>query len=139
MVGVLYRLHEAGKDYTKQLRDLAAFVGQQLTKSDVRGAFGSIDAEMFAKQLLLKPEMIPADLNEAEMLHLIEQMKRGEGDEFQDWYWMKCLELNTRDERVSDLFYWPGEYFGDGDDTRDLTAKEILQTALASGRKGKNR
>jgi len=31
---------------------------------------------------------------------------------------------------LTDLIYWPGVYFGDGDNSREMTPKEILDTAL---------
>lgn len=46
---------------------------------------------------------------------------------------MSLLEANLPCRNVSDLIFWPGHYFGDGDNSRDLTPKEILDIALAAG------
>jgi hypothetical protein len=131
----LYRLHERGLDYNSPLETLSALAGKDLSKSDVRGAFGSVDPETFARDVLLARRPLPTDLSYDEMLELIRRICKVEGSEFQIGYWLSCLEANTRDGRISDLIYWPGEYFGDGDDSRELSPKEILDAALAAGRK----
>jgi hypothetical protein len=53
-------------------------------------------------------------------------------DELQSHYWLACLKANTGDDGISDLIFWPGAYFGDGDDTRIMSSSEILATALQS-------
>ncbi|MCY1461663.1 hypothetical protein D9M71_793420 [compost metagenome] len=45
-------------------------------------------------------------------------------------FWLEMLALNIADARISDLFFWPGEYFGDGDNARELTPEQIIETAL---------
>ena len=35
----------------------------------------------------------------------------------------------------SDLIFWPGEYFGDGDDSRELTAEEVADEIISSAKK----
>jgi hypothetical protein len=131
----LYRLHERGQDSTSPLETLSTLAGKQLTGSDVRGAFGSVDAETFARDSLLNRMPIPTDLSYDEMLEMVRRICKVEGSEFQIGYWLTCLEANTHNGRISELIYWPGEYFGDGDHSRELSPKEILDAALAAGRK----
>ncbi len=131
----LYRLQERGLDCTAPLETLSALTGKELTKSDVRAAFGSVDAETFARDVLLNRLPIPTDLSYDEMLELVRRISTVEGSEFQIGYWLSCLKANTHNGRISDLIYWPGEYFGDGDHSRELSPKEILDAALAAGRK----
>ena len=42
---------------------------------------------------------------------------------------MRVLEHHL-DPRISDLIHWPGEYFGDGDNSRELSPQDILDIAL---------
>jgi len=44
------------------------------------------------------------------------------------------LEYNLDDPKISDLIYWPGEYFGDGDNAREMTAEEMAEAVLARKR-----
>ena len=134
----LYRLHEAGKNYASQLRDFAELVGKPVTKHDVDAAFGSIDPESFAQGVLANYDGVPTDLTDEEMVELFENLCTAKGTELQQSYWLRCLELNTGDDQVSDLIFWPDIYFGDGNLAREMPAKEMLQTALATGKKKKS-
>jgi hypothetical protein len=131
----LYRLHERGADYSSQLQTLSALAGKPVRKPDVDGAFGDAEPETFARDLLLDRVPIPTDLSYDEMLELVRRICNVEGSEFQIGYWLRCLEANTGNSRISDLIYWPGEYFGEGENARELSPKEILDAALAAGRK----
>jgi hypothetical protein len=67
------------------------------------------------------------------MIELLERICSADGTEFQISYWVNCLELNTGDDRISDLIFWPDDYFGDSQD-HEMTAQEILETAIKAGR-----
>ena len=133
----LYRLHGARVDYSHQLKELAALVGKEVTKSDVDAAFGSVDPETFAAGLFTSRVAIPTDLSFEEMLEVVESIYTGKAPESLASYWIRCLEANTGDAGISDLIFWPGEYFGDGNNRRRMSPREILETAIAAGRKAK--
>jgi len=130
----MYLLHEHGRNYEELLERFSELVGEPVNRSDVRGAFGSIDSDEFARQMLLDPKDVPTDLSEPEMLELLERIRQADGDEFQIGYWLNCLAVNTGDERISDLIYWPGEYFEDGNNCREMSSREILDVAMAAGK-----
>jgi hypothetical protein len=129
----IYRLHEAGGDYAPQLQEFARILGKSVPQFDVDAAFGSISPESFAEGLLMDRSRMPKDLSESEMLELIERICKADGTESQISYWLNCLEVNAGDDRISDLIFWPGEYFGGDDNGRELTPHEILRTAMAKG------
>jgi hypothetical protein len=52
-----------------------------------------------------------------------------DGAEHEINFWV--LALNIPDPRVSDLIFWPGEYFGDGDNRRELSAEQVVDIALS--------
>ena len=129
----IYSVFEAGKDCSSCVRELAILSGRPIHAFAVDAAFGSVSPETFARRQLTDWHNLPADLSDAEMLEVVERVVDFSGDDFQTEYWIACLALNTGDSRISDLFFWPGEYFGDGDNSRELSASEILATALKSG------
>lgn len=133
----LYQLHEAGQDYSSERAELCDLVEKPVSALDVDAAFGSIDPVTFARGLL--PAAIPNDLTADEMLEMIQRICTARGTEFQIGYWLRCLVANTGDDRISDLIFWPDEYFGDGNRARQMSPKEILETALAAGRTKRNR
>ncbi|HSZ59280.1 MAG TPA: hypothetical protein VK797_26800 [Tepidisphaeraceae bacterium] len=131
----LYRLHEAGQDYARELITLSEFTGRALTRFDVDAAFGSVAPETFAAGLLVDRTKIPRDLSEPEMLELLGRVCTSNGTEFQIGYWLNCLEVNTGDAQISGLVFWPGEYFRDGNNSREMSPSEMLAVALANGRR----
>jgi hypothetical protein len=48
---------------------------------------------------------------------------------------LKCLALNTGDDQISDLIYWPDQYRGGKYEGQELEPEKILEIALRSGRK----
>lgn len=128
----LYARFEAGEDCTAGLQQLGSIAGMTISKFDLEGAFGSVDAKAFSRQLLVDWSRMPRGLSEPEMLELIERIVSAKADDVQTVYWLRCLEANTGDSNISDLIFWPGEYFGDGDNGRELSAEQILETALRS-------
>jgi hypothetical protein len=55
---------------------------------------------------------------------LVEVTRRicaAEGEEWEHEFWLRLLQASASVPNVSDLIYWPGEFFGDGDNSRPLT------------------
>jgi hypothetical protein len=132
----IYAAHEAGHTYDESLAMLGKLVGKSVMPHQVHMAFGSVSPQSFAHDLLLHSAQIPSDLSDSEMLELLQHVLRPSRGELRTSFWLACIKENTGDPRVSDLIYWPGEYFGDGDNRRTLSAHEILQTAKAHGSRG---
>ncbi|HEY4370503.1 MAG TPA: hypothetical protein VGN52_01070 [Burkholderiales bacterium] len=126
----IYRLFEAGVDYSEELDEVAQTVGRTTSSFDVHSAFGSVSPETFARLILIGRKSVPSDLNHAEMLERVERVCHANGSESDITYWIDCLRVNTGDKRISDLIFWPGEYFADGDNSRELTPVGILTTAV---------
>jgi len=131
----IYALHEAGADYSAQLKRLCLISGHPIHILEVQSAIDSISPETFARNVLIDWNGISENINNEELLEMIDRICNCDGDEFQMDYWIECVRVNTRDENVSDLIFWPGTYFGDGDDSRSMSPSEILATALESGSK----
>lgn len=76
------------------------------------------------------PNIIP-NITYEELLELMMRVYNATGSETEHDYWLELLEVNLRNPRLSDLIYWPGEYFGDGNNSREMSPKELLDNALA--------
>ena len=126
----VFRLHEAGRTYANELQRLSRIAGRIVGPFAVDTAFGSGDPEYFARSLLIDWDNIPDDLSRDEMLELLERVCAADGSPDRIDYWVKCLAVNTGDENISDLIFWPDLYFGAEYDGRELLAPEILDVAL---------
>jgi len=131
----IYALYESGSDYTANLKRLGLLSGHPVHGFAVHAAFGSAKPETFARRQLIAWDRLPADLTQQEMLEMIEGVCGSiKADEIQREYWLACLRANTGDNKIGDLIFWPGTYFGDGNNARVMSAPEILATALKAGR-----
>ena len=74
------------------------------------------------------------DISRAELVELARRVMEDEGEEHEIGYWLDMLALNIPDANVSDLIYWPGEYFGDGNNYRALTPEQVIDIATARSR-----
>lgn len=129
----IYWLHESGSNYDAQLKNVSRLAGRIVDVPMVLYAFGSCNAESFARRLLINWQNIPSDLSKDEMLNLVEAIFNARGEPTNVEYWLKCLEVNTGDAKISDLIFWPDLYQGGKYIDKLLTPEEILNIALENG------
>jgi hypothetical protein len=124
-----YARHEAGAEYGEILARLAEVTGQSVSKMDADAAFGSVDPETWARDLLLTDHRCPSDLTDAELLELLQAICTCDGEEWQMGWWLRCVEANTNCSDISGLVFYPKETLGPADGREDLTPEEILVEA----------
>jgi len=132
IVKIVYRRHERGLSYESELAQLNELTGKQLGYRDICGAFGSVNEETYAHDVLSDTIAYPNDLSQAELLTLLELVMNAEGEDWQYQYWLDLVELNTGCANLSDLIFYPEEYFGPDAPDHDLSAEEILAEATSN-------
>lgn len=115
--------------------ELAEFnreAGTNLGFPDFQGIYGGQDHDTWVRKVLAEryQRRLP-DITRAELVELVRRVMEAEGTEHEIDFWLDMLALNIPDPEVSDLIYWPGEYFGDGDNSRELTPDQVVDIALA--------
>ena len=73
----------------------------------------SQDQEEFVREVLYPRPVFVADLNYAEARAVLESVVRVELKEAETVYFLKWLEAQFPNCNISDLIYWPDEWFGD--------------------------
>lgn len=115
--------------------DLAEFnreAGTDLAALDFQGISGGQDHRTWVCKLLAEPSVRPVSaITRAELVEMVRRVKADEGAEEEIEFWLKMLAVNLPDPQVSNLLFWPGVYFGDGDDTRDLSPEQVVDVARA--------
>jgi hypothetical protein len=134
LTNVVFQLHESGREYVEELKHISQLLGRIVSQIDVLGAFGSTDADGFARRLAIGWHTVPMDLSEPELLELFDAVCEVRGNQELLEYWVRCLALNTGDDRVSDLIFWPEQYFGAGYDGRERSPAEMLEIVLRKRR-----
>nr|WP_180203137.1 hypothetical protein [Pseudomonas sp. SbOxS1]NYU02765.1 hypothetical protein [Pseudomonas sp. SbOxS1] len=124
----------AGADQDRARNLLAEFNREamtHLTFLDFQGLYGAQDHDTWVRQILAAPyERRLKGISQSELIEIARRVMNADSPEHATDFWLKMLVLNIPDVRVSDLFFWPGEYFGDGDNARELTPEQIIETAL---------
>lgn len=123
--------HEAGTSF--------AFRDFQDIYRDFQDIYEGQDHETWVRRILARPQRV-ADVTRAELVEMARRVMASEGKEHENDYWLDMLAVNIPDSRISDLIYWPGEYFGDGDNFRELTPELVVEIACSrlkdEGREG---
>jgi hypothetical protein len=102
--------------------------------ADFQGSAGGQDQATWARKILAIPfqKRLP-DISRAELLEMICRVASAEGEEHEIDFWLGLLEIHIPAPRISDLIFWPGGYFGDGNNDRELTPEQVLDIAQAAG------
>jgi hypothetical protein len=131
----LYGLHQTGLPVEEGLKRLSALCGVEVDRSALKGAFGSVPAESFAKDLLASRLPCPTGLSKEELIELIQAVCEVRGEEWQSTYWLRCLEANTGCPEIIDLIYYPADVLGPDDGREELSPEEVLAEAAKRPRR----
>lgn len=104
--------------------------GTTLAFLDFQGISGGQDHAEWVRNVLAAARKPPV-LTRSEAVELVRRILQNEIADRDLEYWIDVLAENLGDSQFSDLVFWPGEYFGDGNDSRVMTAEEIVETSLA--------
>jgi hypothetical protein len=126
-------LIHSGKDADSLIRRFNKEAGRSFSKREIARHLTNTDEETFVRETLTPPPTKLPDITYEELLELVTRVCQATGSGSEHEYWLTLLEVNLGNPQLSDLIYWPGEYFGDGDNSREMSPKEILDIALADG------
>jgi hypothetical protein len=124
---------ERGQELVEQFNREA---GTSFAYQDFQGIYGSMDADVWVRMNLVgrSVKVIP-DITNEELLEMIRRVRAvSEWEEHESGFWLEMLEVNLSPDIVT-MIYYPGDYLGDGDNTQDLSEKQILDIALAAKKK----
>jgi hypothetical protein len=126
------QIGDADQDQTRsQLAEFNREAMTDLTSLDFQGIDGIQDHDTWVRQILMGPyERRLKDISQSELIEMAQRVMDTNIREYVSCFWLQMLALNIPDARISDLFIWPAEYFGDGDDAQELIPEQIIETAL---------
>src|SRR5215469_10848208 len=121
--------------WEKELAEFNAEAGTDLEFLDFQGIYGGQDHETWVRKVVAASHQrrLP-DISHAELVELVRRVMEANGKEHEIDFWLGMLALNIPDPRVSDLIYWSGEYFGDGNNARELLPEQVIDIAQARAR-----
>lgn len=121
--------------HREQTREqLAAFNRQAMTELefiDFQGIYGGQDHDTWVRKVLATPfERRVADVTKRELIELARRVMECDGAEHEIDFWLSMLAINIPNERVSDLIFWPNEYFNDINYSQRLSPEQVIEIAL---------
>ena len=128
----------AAGQWEDHLDEFNQTAGTTLTYDDFQGIYGGQDHDTWVRKVLSDPHLMRLpDIQREELVELARRVMEEAGPEHEIDFWLGMLELNIPDPRISDLIYWPGEYFGDGVTVpAEMTPEQVIDTALERARAG---
>jgi hypothetical protein len=102
------------------------------TFGDFQGVYGAEEHDVYVRRLLATRSLptIP-DLSRDDVAAAFQRILDPHCPDHERCFLLNTLALNLSDPMISDLVYWPEEYFGDGNNARNMTATEMADASLA--------
>lgn len=119
-----------------ELAEFNAAAGMSLGFDVFQGIYGGEEHDVWVRRILLTrlapvvPDLTRDDLVAA-FARILARNDRSEEDRD---YLCATLQRSLDDPQIEELIDWPGEYFGDGDNSRSRTPEEMADAALAKRR-----
>jgi len=125
-------------DPEKTRVQLAVFNKEAMTEFefiDFQGIYGGQSHDVWVRKILAKPyERRLGDVTKQELVELARRVMEGEGPDHVIDFWLSMLEINIPNNRVSDLIFWPGEYFKDVNYSEELSPEQVIEIMLKDGK-----
>ncbi|MFN3149637.1 hypothetical protein [Bremerella sp.] len=136
---------ESGEDALPLLAEWHRHARRQCEPYEFANYWRSTDQVQFVREALSPPPSFLDDLKYADALAVLESIMKAELVEWQTSYYLCWLEEQFPEANMSDLIFWPDEWFGDPSLFRDeagrfkpeaeLSSDQVLAYAMAkSGR-----
>lgn len=105
--------------------------GMNLTHQDFQNVYGAGTYEQFVRNILVLSHVEDDhNLSHDELTRMFQSVIDAPFDDDNLINVFAQIEKAFPKSRASDLVFWPGEYFGDGNQNRKLTAKEMADEIL---------
>ncbi|WP_277760927.1 hypothetical protein [Pseudomonas sp. A34-9] len=113
---------------------VAAFNREAMTALefiDFQGIYGGQSHDTWVRKVLATPyERRLTDVTKQELVELARRVMEGVGADHEVEFWLSMLAINIPNERVSDLIFWPDEYFNDVNYSQRLSPEQVIEIAL---------
>lgn len=97
---------------------------------DFQGIYGGQGHSTWVRKILSSPyQRRIEDISRAELIEMTRRVMEVDGEEHEIDFWLAMLEINTPNDRISDLIFWPNGYFGDPNYSEELSAEQVVEIA----------
>ena len=109
-----------------------ARAGRSYTRAEFKTYYGAVDTETFVGEMLLGAPALVPDLTYAELSAVLRSELDHELSGAVGSYYLEWLDVNLPGANISDLLYWPNQWFNDEAMLQvELTPDQFLAYAMA--------
>jgi hypothetical protein len=113
------------------LDEFNQLAGTDLPFSEFQGIYGAEEYVDFVRRLLTdRATGASPDLDRESLVAMFAKVLADPCDDAYVQYVFATIKKTYGDTQISDLVFWPGEYFGDGDNQRELTPELMADAVL---------
>lgn len=103
----------------------------EVTYDEFQGIYGGEEHEDFVRRVLIRQlaTAVPT-LDRDQLTEMFTRVNEDTSDEVYLEFVFSTIEKTFGDSQVSDLVFWPEQYFADGDDSRELEPEQMADAVL---------
>ncbi|QDU11059.1 hypothetical protein [Gimesia aquarii] len=119
--------HDA-KPLLEEFNELA---GTSIPFAEFQGIYGAEDHIDYVRRVLTdKLTNADSSLTRDDLTEMFKRVCENPTDDAYLQFMFSTIKKTFGDHQISDLVFWPGEYFGDGDNSREQTPEEMAEAVL---------
>ncbi|MEL7500799.1 MAG: hypothetical protein AAFN77_24615 [Planctomycetota bacterium] len=121
--------HESVAD--KMVREFNELAGTEIPYAEFQGIYGGEEHENYVRRVLTAKLTAPdSTIGREQLVEMFKRVSDNPSDDSYLEFAFSKIKKTFGDAQVSDLVFWPGHYFGDGDDSRELTPEQMADAVL---------
>ena len=113
------------------VEEFNSLAGTEIPYAAFQGIYGGEEHDCYVRRVLMRKlsTAVPT-LDREQIAEMFKRVLEEPADDAYHEFVFSTIEKTFGDAEVSDLVYWPEQYFGDGDDSRDLTPEQMADAVL---------
>ncbi|WP_417377462.1 hypothetical protein [Gimesia maris] len=113
------------------LDEFNQLAGTDIPFSEFQGIYGAEEHIDYVRRVLTdRATEASPDLSREGLIEMFAKVLAAPCDDAYVQYVFNTINQTFGDTQISDLIFWPGEYFGDGNNQRELTPELIADAVL---------
>ena len=118
-------------DANDLVQEFNSLAGTEIRYGEFQGIYGGEEHEDYVRRVLIRKfATAVSTLDRDQLTEMFRRISQNPTDEAYLEFAFATIEKTFGDAQVSDLVFWPGSYFADGDDSRELTPEQMADAVL---------
>jgi hypothetical protein len=113
------------------VQEFNSLAGTEVTYNEFQGIYGGEEHEDYVRRVLIRQlaTAVPT-LGRDQLTEMLTRVTENPSDEAYLEFVFSTIEKTFGVAQVSDLVFWPEQYFADGDESREMTPVQMADAVL---------